>query len=141
MKSTEKSVNIQISEKAAAFIKSRRLVEPVILINLSSRSSQSNGSGDSCGGSGDSCCGGSGDGCGGDSSGNSSSPPVYYVNTIIIDGGQPGDDFTKVDTGARIPVYLTKKVYNIALKDKKTLIIDVKGLVMKKLVLEGLDLT
>lgn len=132
MKAAEKSVNIQISDKAVAFIKSRRLMNPTILVNLGSRSSGGSGSGDSCGGGGDSCSGGSG--------GGSQSPPEYYINTIIIDGGQPGDDFVKVDTTAAIPVYLAKKVYNIAIREQKTLVIDLKGLIMKKLALEGLDL-
>ncbi len=138
MKASETSVNVQISDKARAFIKSRRLANPIILVNLSTRSSQ--GGSDSCGGgSGSSCGGGGGDSCGG--GGSSYSPPVNYVNTIIVDGGQPGPDFIKVDTAAGIPVYLAKKAYDIALKGHKTLIIDVKGMIMKKLTVEGLDLT
>lgn len=125
MQSSEKGVNIQISDKAAAFIKSRRLMNPTILINLGSRS---NG-GEDCGGGSSACDEGN------------SGPPVAYVNTIIIDGGTPGADFIKVDTAAGIPVYLAKKVYDKAQKSGNTLVIDVKGLIMKKLSLTGLDLT
>jgi len=123
MQSSEKGVNIQISDKAAAFIKSRRLMNPTILVNLGSRSS-----------GGEDCGGGGGGGCGEGESG----PPVTYINTIIVDGGTPGADFVKVDTAAGIPVYLAKKAYDKAQQSGNTLVIDVKGLVMKKLSLSGL---
>ena len=126
MKSPEKSINIQISDKAAVFIKSRRLVNPVILVNVSFRSSGGEGCGDSCGG-----------GCDEGKSG----PNVAYVNTIIVDGGTPGADFVKVNTTAGIPVYLARRAYEAARKCESTLIVNVKGLVMKKLSVEGLDST
>ncbi|OGO22795.1 MAG: hypothetical protein A2144_07730 [Chloroflexi bacterium RBG_16_50_9] len=124
MESAKKGVNIQISDKAAAFIKSRRLINPVILVNFGFRSS----GGDGCGGGG---------GCGEGDSGSK----VAYLNAIIVDGGNPGADFVKIDTGAGVPVYLAKMVYDKARQSGNTLTVTLKGLVMKKLSLEGLDMT
>ncbi len=126
MKSQGKSIDIQISDKAAVFIKSKRLINPVILVNAGFRSSGGEGCGDSCGG-----------GCDEGKSG----PNVAYVNTILVDGGTPGADFVKIDTTAGIPVYLARPVYEAARKCKSTLTVSVKGLVMKKLSVEGLDST
>lgn len=123
-----KGINIQISEQAASFIKSRRVNEPVILVNLGFRSSGGQASG-GCGGGG---CGDEG----------SSGPQVGYLNAILVDGGKPGADFVRVETAAGIPVYLAKQVYAKAARQHgNTLIVTVKGLVMKKLNIEGLDLT
>lgn len=132
METTGNPINIQISDKAASFVKSRRLTNPVILINLGFRSSGGDSCGDGCGGGG-----GGGGGCDEGKSG----PKTAFVNAIIIDGGKPGTDFVKVDTSAGIPVYLARRVYNAAQKSGTTLIVNVKGMVMKKLSLEGLDLT
>lgn len=123
MASSDNSVNIEIEEKARKFIQSRRIKAPMILVNLGTRS----------GGGG---CEGSG-GCG--EGGSSASTP--YVNVMIVDGGKPGSGFVKVDTQAGIPVYLAKPVFNMAKLTENPLFITVKGLVMKSLSLEGLDLT
>ncbi len=128
MESPEKKVNIHISDKAATFINSRRLVNPVILVNAGFRSSGGEGCGGGCGGGG---------GCDEDQSGQN----VAYLNAILVEGGKPGADFIKVDTAAGIPVYLARPVYEAARKCESTLIVTVKGLVMKKLSIEVLDLT
>jgi hypothetical protein len=52
METTGNPINIQISDKAASFIKSRRLTNPMILINLGFRSSGGDSCGDGCGGAG-----------------------------------------------------------------------------------------
>jgi len=126
MESSKKGINVLITDKAAAFIKSKRLINPLILVNFGFRSSGGEGCGDSCGG-----------GC---DEGNSG-PKVAYISAIIVDGGKPGDRFVKVDTAAGIPVYLAKRVYDVARQSGNPLIVNIKGLVMKKLSLEGLDLT
>ena len=130
MESPGKGVNVQISGQAAAFIKSKRLGNPVVLVNVNFRSSGGQGCGDSCGG------GSGGSGCDEGKSG----PNQAYINLILVDGGQPGADFVKVETAAGIPVYLAKRIYEQALQGGNTLIVTVKGLVMKKMSLEGLDL-
>jgi len=127
MATSDKSVNIQIEEKALKFIQSKRLKAPMILVNLGTRSG-----GGGCEGSGG-CGGGSGEG------GPSTSTPS--VNVVMVDGGKPGNGFVKVDTQAGIPVYLAKPVFNMAKRSTNPLFITVKGLVMKRLGLEGLDLT
>lgn len=119
-----KGVNIQIDEKVLKFIQSRRLREPLILVNLGTRS----------GGGG---CEGSG-GCGGEGGPSTSTP---YVNVVMVDGGKPNSSFVKVETQAGIPVYLAKSVFNMAKLSENPLFITLKGLVMKRLSLEGLDLT
>lgn len=124
---SEKRIDIQITEKAALFIKSKRLMEPLILVNLCSRTD----SGEGCSGGG---CGGGG--CDGENTG----PAVPFINVIMVDGGKPGDDFIKVDTAAGIPVYMAKSVYNMAQRSKNPITVTVKGLVLKRLSLEGLDL-
>lgn len=123
MASSDKSVNIQIDEKALKFIQSKRLKAPMILVNLGAMS----------GGGG--CAGGGG--CGGGGSGTS----THSVNVVMVDGGKPSDAFVKVNTQAGIPVYLAKPVFNMAKLRENPLFLTVKGLVMKRLSLEGLDLT
>ncbi len=59
---------------------------------------------------------------------------------MMVDGGSPGDDFVKVDTQAGISVYVAKAVLKRAKGSGNPLFIDLKGLVMKRLSLEGLDL-
>lgn len=122
MKSFDKGVNIQIAERALKFIQSRRLREPLVLVNLGTKS----------GGGG---CEGSG-GCGGESG-----PSTPSVNVVMVDGGKPGSGFVKVETQAGIPIYLAKSVFNMAKLSENPLFITLKGLVMKRLILEGLDLT
>ena len=127
MGSSEKGVNIQFTEKALTFIKTRRLNNPLVLVNLGFRS----------GGGGSGVGGCSGSGCGeGDSS-----ECIPYANVVMVDGGNPGADFLKVDTQAGIPVYMAKAVFNEAKRSGNPLFITLKGLVMKRLSLEGLDLT
>ena len=127
MESSQKDLSVLITDKAAAFINSRRLATPLILVNLGFRSSGGEGCGDGCGG------GGSGEG--------NSGANVTYFNIILVDGGKPAADFVKVDTTAGIPVYLAKRLYDMARQSGNPLIVTIKGLVMKKLTLEGLDLT
>ncbi len=128
MESSEKSVNIQFTDKALAFIKTRRLNNPLVMVNMGFRST----SGDSSGG-----CSGGGSGCGeGDSS-----ACIPYANVVMVDGGNPGPGFVKVDTQAGVPVYMAKAAFNRAKRSGNPLLITLKGLVMKKLSLEGLDLT
>ncbi|MBI2847536.1 MAG: hypothetical protein HYX83_00010 [Chloroflexi bacterium] len=122
MKSSEKGVNIQFTDKALKFIKTRRLMNPLVLVNLGYRT----GGGDSCGG------GGCGEG--------ESSASIPYANVVIVDGGTPGADFVKVDTQAGIPVYMAKAAFDKAKRSGNPLLITLKGLVMKRLSLEGLDL-
>lgn len=124
---SEASVSISITDKATAFVKSKRLTNPLILANLCYRSESGGGGGDSCGGGG----------CGEGDSG----PAVPYLNAIIVDGGKPGGAFVRVDTEAGIPVYLAKTLHTMALRSGNPLIVTVKGLVLKRLALEGLDLT
>ena len=126
MESSKKGINVLITDKAAAFIKSKRLINPLILVNFGFRSS----GGEGCGG-----------GCGGGCDEGNSGPKVAYINAIIVDGGKPGGGFVKVDAAAGIPVYLAKRVYDVARQSGTPLIVNIKGLVMKKLSLEGLDLT
>ena len=134
MEPSEEGVNIQFTEKALAFIKTRRLNNPMVLVNLGYRS----GGGDSSGGGG---CSGSG-GCGGGGCGeDNSSAFIPYANVVMVDGGNPGAGFVKVDTQAGVPVYMAKAVFNRAKRSGNPLFITLKGLVMKKLSLEGLDLT
>jgi len=121
-------LSISVTDKAAAFIKSKRLKNPLILVNLSQRSA------DSGGGCGDSCGGG---GCGEGQSGHAA--PI--VSVMMVEGGKVGSNFVRVDTGAGIPVYVAKSLYEVALRSGIPLTVTVKGLVMKKLVVEGLDLT
>ena len=59
----------------------------------------------------------------------------------MVDGGNPGADFLKVDTQAGIPVYMAKAVFDSAKRSGNPLFITLRGLVMKRLSLEGLDLT
>lgn len=127
MASSDNGVNIQIEEKALKFIQSKRLKAPIILVNMGCR--EGGGGCDGGGGSG---------GCGGEGGSSTSTP---YVNVVMVDGGTPGNVFVKVDTAAGIPVYLAKPVFNMAKLSENPLFITVKGLVMKKLSLEGLDLT
>lgn len=132
MASSEKGVNIQFTEKALTFIKTRRLNNPLVLVNMGFRS----GSGDSSGG----CSGGGGCGGGGSGEGDSSAC-IPYANVVMVDGGNPGAGFVKVNTQAGVPVYMAKAAFNRAKRSGNPLFITLKGLVMKKLSLEGLDLT
>ncbi len=127
MGSSEKGVNIQFSDKALTFIKTRRLNSPLVLVNMGFRTGGGGSSG--CGGGG--CSGGEGD----------STACIPYANIVMVDGGNPGADFVKVDTQAGIPVYMAKAAFNRAKRSGNPLFITLKGLVMKKLSLEGLDLT
>ena len=130
MESSKMSVNIQFTEKASTFIKTRRLNNPLVLVNLGFRS----GGGGSGGGG---CSGGCGGGCGeGDSS-----ECTPYANVVMVDGENPGADFLRVDTQAGIQVYMAKAIFNKAKQSGNPLFITLKGLVMKRLNLEGLDLT
>lgn len=113
--SDSSGVNVQFTERALAFIKKCRLTNPSILINLGFRSG--------------------GGGCGG--SGASSSVP--YINIIMVEGGNPRGAFVRVDTPVGISVYMAKPIFDAAKKNGNPLLMDVKGLVMKKLKLEGLD--
>ncbi len=113
---SDESVNIQIEDKALKFIQSRGIKEPMILVNLGTRSG------------GESCDGGS-----------STSAPC--VNVMMVDGGKPGSGFVKVDTQAGIPIYLAKPVFDMAKRSENPLFITIKGFVMKSLSLEGLDFT
>ncbi len=129
MESSKKGVNIQFTEKALKFIKTRRLNNPLVLVNLGSRSGGGSGGGGCSGGGG-------GGGCGeGDSS-----ECIPYANVVIVDGKNPGADFLRVDTQAGISVYMAKAIFNRAKQSGNPLFITLKGLVMKKLSLEGLDL-
>ena len=123
MTSSDKSVNIQIEDKALKFIQSRRIKEPMILVNMGTRSG------------GGSCDGGGGCGEGG------SNTSVPCVNVMMVGGSKPGNAFVLVDTQAGIPVYLAKPVFNMAKLSENPLFITIKGLVMKSLSLEGLDFT
>lgn len=127
MESSKKGVNIQFTEKALTFIKTRRLNNPLVLVNLGSRS----------GGGG---CEGEGKGSGGCGEGGSSTS-TPNVNVVVVDGENPGADFLRVDTQAGIQVYMAKAVFNRAKQSGNPLFITLKGLVMKRLILEGLDLT
>ncbi|WP_309491994.1 hypothetical protein [Candidatus Hecatella orcuttiae] len=113
--SDSSGVNIQFTERALAFIKKSRLSNPSILVNLGFRSG--------------------GGGCGGSDASHS----VPYLNTIMVEGGNPGEAFVRVDTPVGIPVYMAKPVFDIAKRNGNPLLMDVKGFVMKKLKLEGLD--
>ena len=135
MESSEKGVNIQFTDKALKFIKARRVNNPLVLVNLGYRS----GGGGSSGGGGGGCSGGGG-GCGGCGEGESTAS-IPYANVVMVDGGNPGKGFVKVDTQAGVPVYMAKAVFNRAKRSGNPLFITLKGLVMKKLSLEGLDLT
>jgi hypothetical protein len=126
MPSPEQNVSILVSDKAASFIKSRRLINPIILVNMGFRSS-----------GGESCDGCGGGGCDDGQAG----PNVPFLNTMLVDGGKPGGDFVKVDTAAGIPVYMARPIYERALQSGSTITVDVKGLVMKKLSVQGLNLT
>ncbi len=128
MESSETGVNIQFTEKALTFVKTRRLNNPLVMVNLGFRS----GSGDSSGG-----CSGGGSGCG--DSGSTACIP--YANVVMVDGGNPGPGFVKVDTQAGVPVYMAKAAFNRANRSGNPLFITLKGLVTKRLSLEGLDLT
>lgn len=127
MEPSEKGVNIQFTEKALTFIKTSRLNNPLVLVNLGFRS----GGDDSSGCSGGGCSGGEGD----------SSTRIPYANVVMVDGGNPGAGFVKVDTQAGVPVYMAEAAFNISKRSGNPLFITLKGLVMKKLSLEGLDLT
>ena len=59
----------------------------------------------------------------------------------MVDGENPGADFLRVDTQAGISVYMAKAIFNRAKQSGNPLFITLKGLVMKRLSLEGLDLT
>ncbi len=135
---SEKSLNIQFSDKALTFIKTRRLNNPLVLVNLGYRTGgdDSSGCGGGCSGGGGG--GGGGGGCGGEGD---STNCIPFANVVMVDGGNPGADFVKVDTEAGITVYMAKKVFNAAQKSTNPLSITLKGMVMKKLSLEGLDMT
>ncbi|MBI2832673.1 MAG: hypothetical protein HYX79_10500 [Chloroflexi bacterium] len=128
MGSSGKGLNIQFTEKALTFIKTRRLTNPTVLVNLGFRSG-----GESSGG----CSGGGGGGgCGEGESGTC----IPYANVVMVDGESPGAEFVKVDTQAGVPVYMAKAAFDTAKRSGNPLFITLKGLVMKKLSLEGLDL-
>ncbi|MDP2931718.1 MAG: hypothetical protein Q8O05_04355 [Chloroflexota bacterium] len=127
---SEKGVNIQFTDKALTFIKTRRLNNPLVLVNMGFRS----------GGGGGGGCSGGGGGGGGCGEGESTTS-IPYANVVMVDGGNPGADFVKVDTEAGVPVYMAKAAFNRAKRSGNPLFITLKGLVMKKLSLEGLDLT
>lgn len=127
MESSEKGVNIQFTDKALIFIKTRRLNNPLVLVNLGYRS----------GGGGGGCSGGGG-GCSG---GGESTTSIPYANVVLCDGGNPGTGFVKVDTQAGVPVYMAEAVFDTAKRSENPLFITLKGLVMRKISLEGLDLT
>ncbi len=59
----------------------------------------------------------------------------------MVEGENPGADFVKVDTQAGIPVYMARIAFNRAKRNGNPLFITLKGLVMKRLSLEGLDLS
>ncbi len=122
---TDKHVDIVVTDTALKFIRSKRLKEPLVLVNLGSRSGGGGWEGDS--------------GCGGGGSG--SSTTTACANVIMVDGGNPGADFVKVDTQAGIPVYLSKAVFNVAKMSGNPLFISAKGRVVKRLILEGLDVS
>ncbi len=126
MESSKKGVDIEFTEKALTFIRTRRLNNPLILVNLGSRS-----------GSGGGGCSGGGGGCGE----GESTTSIPYANVVMVDGGNPGTGFVKVDTQAGVPVYMAKAVFDTAKQSGNPLLITLKGLVMKKLSLEGIDLT
>ncbi len=121
---SDKHVNIVVTANAQKFIESKRLKEPLVLVNLGSRSGGGGCEGDW--------------GCGGGGSGSTTS--TACANVIMVDGGNPGADFVKVDTESGIPVYLARTVFNAAKMSDNPLFIDVKGLVVKRLIVEGLDL-
>ncbi len=121
-------ITIQFSDKALKFIRGRRLKNPLVLVSIAYQ--QGGSGGDGCGG-----------GCGGGCSEGDSKSYVPCTNAVLVDGGSPSDDFAKVETQDGIPVFLSKAVLDKAKQSKSPLTIVLKGLVMKKLVLEGLDLT
>ncbi len=132
MPSSNKNVNIQFTDSALTFVKSRRLKNPLVLVNLGYRSG-SEGSGGGCSGGG-----GGGGGCGG---GGEAGSNVPYVNLVLADGENPGCGFVRVDTQAGVPVYMAKAVFDLAASSGNPLLMTVKGLVIKRLILEGLDVT
>ncbi|GEM_PF-3549569 len=126
MEPSEKGVNIQFTEKALTFIKTARLSNPLVLVNVGYRSGGDDETG--CGGGG--CSGGGSESC----------TRVPYANVVIVNGDDPGTGFVKVDTQAGVPVYMAENAFKIAKQTGDPLFITLKGLVMKKLSLEGLDL-
>ncbi len=131
MASSDNEVNILITEKALKYIQSRKLKEPLIVAILGSRSG-----GGGC--EGDGGCGGGGGGCGGEGGGSENTP---CLNVVLANGGNPGKGFVKVETPSGIPVYLSRAVFNRAKRSKNPLLVTVKGAIVKRLNLEGLDLT
>lgn len=127
MEMSEKGVNIQFTEKALTFIKTGRLNNPLVLVNVGFRS----GGDDASGCSGGGCSGGESESC----------TRIPYANVVIVNGDDPGAGFVKVETPAGIPVYMAQAAFKIARQSGNPLFITVKGLVLKKLSLEGLDLT
>ena len=130
MKSSEKRLNIQFTDKALEFIKKRRLSNPLVMVNMGYRS----GGGDSSG------CGGgcSGGGCSGGGGGSTSY--MSYINVMLVDGGTPSEDFVKIDTQAGVPVYVARLILDRMKGSEQTVFITLKGMVMKTLSLEGLNL-
>ena len=110
-------ISLLFTDKALEFINNKRLNSPTILVNLGYRS----------GGGG--CSGGP-------------SSPIPYANVMLVDGENPGEGFTRIETKAGIPVYMAKPLVEVAEKAGNPLVIDAPGLsIFKRLKLEGLDLS
>lgn len=120
------TVPIVISERAAAWIKSKKLTSPMVLVNAVQKTQSNEG------GCGDGCSGGCGEG--------GSKEMATTVTVVLADGKQPGNNFVRIDTQAGIPVYMVKWLHDPAAAKRMLLTIDVKGLVMKRLTLDGIDL-
>ncbi len=66
---------------------------------------------------------------------------VTTLTVVLADGKQPGNNFVRIDTQAGVPVYMVKWLHDSAAAKKILLTVDVKGLVMKRLTLDGIDLS
>lgn len=111
------SLNILFSHGALNFIKKRGLNEHMILVNLVYRV----GSGG--------CSGGP-------------STPTPHASVMVVEGGDPGEGFERVETKAGVPIYMAKPLFEAGKRAGNPLMLNASGIWMfKRLKLEGLDLS
>jgi hypothetical protein len=110
-------LNILFTEKASRYIGRKRLARPTILANLIYKS-------------------GGGGGCGGEPS-----PPVPHVKVMLVEGGDLGKGFEKIETAHGVPIFMAAPIFNVATHSQNPLVLSVKGIIMKRLQLDGVDLS
>ena len=111
-------LDIYFTGKALRFVRSAKMQNPRILVNLEYYRPATGG-----------CCGGG------------MSVPIPTTRVRLMDNGTSTKGFFRIESREGILVYIAKPAYEAAIRNGRPLIVDLGGFIRRTLKIKGLDLS